>query len=150
MSYKSLNALWCSQQTNWFDCKTGTGNEPAAIVTCVPVIVQREGLVAVLAVAKRSHRAQSGVVFSLGGYHIDWGLCGTTTIWEIIWPLALTNQAFDRRKKVTVMSFNHTAHWLPAAQWTASIDGSLIMPNNYSSIFPFGFTASWQWSGQCV
>lgn len=67
MSYK------CSLTTSdkQADHKTGTGNEPAAIVTCVSIIVHSEGLVAVLAVAQWSHRDQTGVVFSLGGYHIN-------------------------------------------------------------------------------
>lgn len=62
---------------------TGLCWELAAIVTCVSVVVQCEGLVAVLAVAQRGQRNQTGVIFSLGGYHINGGLRGTTTVREI-------------------------------------------------------------------
>lgn len=68
------------------------------MVTCVSVVVQSEGLVAVLAVAQWGQRDQTRVIFSLGGYHINRGLRSTTTVGEILRPLGLTHQAFDKRK----------------------------------------------------
>ncbi len=76
----------------------GAGNQLAAIVTCVSVIVQTEGLVAVLTVAQRGQRDQTRVIFSLGGYHINRGLRSTTAVGKMLRPLRLTHQALDRRK----------------------------------------------------
>lgn len=56
----------------------------AAIVTCMSVIVQSEGLVAVLTVAQWSQRDQTGVIFSLGGYHVNRGLRSTTAVGEVL------------------------------------------------------------------
>lgn len=94
----------------------GDGNQLAAIVTCMSIIVQSEGLVAVLTVAQRGHRDQTGVIFSLSAYYINWGLGSTTAVREILRPLTLTHQAFDREKTETMMSPNHTAQWLPEIQ----------------------------------
>ncbi len=73
-------------------------DEPAAIVTCVSIIVHSKGLVAVLTVSQWGERDQTGVIFSLRGYHVNRGLRGTTAVREILWPLSLTHQAFYRRK----------------------------------------------------
>lgn len=70
----------------------------AAIFTCVSVIVHIEGFVAVLTVAQWGQRDQTGVIFSLRGDHINRGLRSTTAVREILWPLSLAHQAFDRRK----------------------------------------------------
>ena len=71
----------------------------AAIVTCVSVVVQSEGLVSVLAVAQRGQRDQTGVIFSLGGYYVNGGLRVTTAVGEILRPLSLTHQAFNKGEK---------------------------------------------------
>lgn len=77
---------------------TGAGNQLAAIVTCVSVIVQAEGLVAVLTVAQWGQGDQTGVIFSLSGNHINGGLRSTTAVRKILRPLRLTHQAFNKRK----------------------------------------------------
>lgn len=60
----------------------------------MPVIVQSEGAVAVLTVAQWGQRGQTGVIFRLGGYQINWGLRCTAAVGKIRGPLGLTHQAF--------------------------------------------------------
>lgn len=77
---------------------SGSCSALAAIVTCVSIVVHREGLVAVLAVAQRGQGDQTGVIFYQGGNHINRRLRSATTVREILRPLGLTHQAFDGGK----------------------------------------------------
>lgn len=61
------------------------------ILTCVSIIVEREGLVAMVVVAKRGQRGETGLVFSLRGHHINRGLPRPTTVGEVLRPLVLTH-----------------------------------------------------------
>lgn len=76
------------------------------MVTCVSIIVQTQGSVAVLTVAQRGHRHQTGVIFSFRGYHINGGLGSATAVWEILRPFRLTHQSFEREKTETMMSLS--------------------------------------------
>lgn len=87
-----------------------------AIFTCVSIIVQSEGLVSMLAVSQWGQRDQTGVILSLRGYHINGGLRSTTAFREILRPLGLAHQAFDRRTTETIMSPNN-----PVILWKASL-----------------------------
>lgn len=62
------------------------------------IIVQSEGLVAVLVVAQWGQRGQTGVKSSLRGGHIDRGLRRAAALGEMLRPLILAHQAFHRRK----------------------------------------------------
>lgn len=66
--------------------------------TCVSTVVHGEGLVAVLAVAQRGQGGQIWVVFSLSGNHINGGLRGAGAVGEVLRPLRLSHQAFEKRK----------------------------------------------------
>lgn len=89
LQYKQINhkAAWIPRR-----------DQLDVIVTCVSVIIESEGPVAVLTVAHRGQWDQTGVIFSLRGYHINRGLRITTAVREILRPLRLTHQAFGRRK----------------------------------------------------
>lgn len=66
--------------------------------TCVSVVVQGEGLVAVLVVAQRGQRGQTGVKPSVDGRHVDGGLRRAAAVGEMLRPLGLAHQAFHRRE----------------------------------------------------
>lgn len=74
------------------------------------VVVQSEGLVAVLVVAQGGQRGQAGVKSSLDGGHIDGGLRRAAAVGEVLRPLGLAQQAFQGREDTTVRSPDHTAH----------------------------------------
>lgn len=71
---------------------------PVAVFTCVSVIVQSEGPVAVLVVAQRGQRGQTRVKSSLRGGHIHGGLRRAAAVGEMLRPLGLAHQAFHRRQ----------------------------------------------------
>lgn len=68
------------------------------MVTCVSIIVEREGSVAVLTVAQRGERGQPGVIFSLSSHHINGRLRGTAALGKMFRPLRLTHHAFVREQ----------------------------------------------------
>lgn len=70
---------------------------PVAIFTCVSIIVQSEGLVAVLVVAHWGQRGQGGVEPSQRGRHVNGGLRRAGALGEMLRPLVLAQQAFRRR-----------------------------------------------------
>ena len=113
---------------------------PAAIVTCVSIVGQSEGPVAVLTVAQWGQRDQTGVVFSLGGNHIHGGLRCTTAVREKLGPLGLTHQTFDgenRQRENDVTQLLSLLSPSPAEK-SSSIDQTLIVPGNYPSMFSLG------------
>lgn len=61
------------------------------ILTCVSIIVESEGLVAMVVVAKGGQRGETGLVFSLRGHHINRGLRRPTAVGEALRPLGLTH-----------------------------------------------------------
>lgn len=112
------------------------GREQLVVIfTCVSVIVEREGLVAVLTVAQWGQRDQTGVIFSLRGYHINGGLRSTTAVSEILRPLSLTHQAFDRRKDRNNDITRSHSPLAPSLLMKSLIDQSLIIQDNYSLVF---------------
>ena len=60
-----------------------------AVVTCMSVVVEAEGFVAVLAITEGGKRAQAGVILCLDRCHVNRRLGLTTTVWEVIRPLGL-------------------------------------------------------------
>lgn len=61
------------------------------ILTCVSIIAESEGLVAMVVVAKWGQRGETGLVFSLRGHHINRGLRRPTAVGEVLRPLGLTH-----------------------------------------------------------
>lgn len=61
------------------------------ILTCVSIIVESEGPVAMVVVAKWGQRGETGLIFSLRGHHINRGLRRPTAVGEVLRPLGLTH-----------------------------------------------------------
>lgn len=80
-----------------------------AVFTCVSIIVEGEGPMAVLVVAQRGQGGQTGVESRPGGGHVHRGLRGAAAVGEMLRPLGLAHQAFERETEV-MMSPDHTAH----------------------------------------
>lgn len=108
------------------------------VATCVSVIVQSERCVAVLTVAQWGQRNQTGVIFCLGGHHINRWLWITTAVGEILGPLGLAHQTFDRGKtRNNHVIQSHSPLTLSPAAKSFHYE-LLIMQDNYSSRFFLG------------
>lgn len=87
------------EQDRQIGCGVAGIPSPAAPrFTCVSVVVQSEGLVAVLVVAQWGQRGQTGVKSSLEGGHVDRGLRRSAALGEVLGPLGLAHQAFHGRE----------------------------------------------------
>lgn len=108
------------------------------------IIVQSERLVSMLTVAQRGHRNQAGVIFSLGGRHVNRWLRAAATVREILGPVRLTHQAFEQRNKRSDVTRSHGL-LPPVVLWEASIDPAPPAMQEQIFLYVLSAASSWQW-----